>query len=155
MGEQFKLNTDGLCPSCDIVSQEAENIQCFTCKSYFHCACPSCSEDEKVGTKSLVTAFNRTSTKKNFKFYCDVCITNLEISIANSESRRLGIVETNVAAIKSELADIKNLLKQSVPKQEASKPQSDNIWFNKERLATTKIAPAKPMLVVDKTDEEN
>ena len=156
MGEQLKLNSDGSCSLCNTVPQDEENIQCFTCKSHFHCGCLSCSEDDKVGTRSLVTAFNRKSTKLNFKFYCDTCLTNLEISIANSESRRLGVVETNVASIKSELAEIKNLLvKQNIPKQETAKPHSDNIWFNKERLASTKVPPAKPMLVVNSPESDN
>ena len=152
MGEQFKLKSDGTCPACDVVSTDEHKIQCFTCKCHFHCVCTKCKKEDEVGTKSLVTAFNRLSTKNNFKFYCDACITVLEISLANSETRRLGIVETNVVSIKSELAEIKNLLKQSVPKP-AAKPISDNIWFNKEKLAATKVPPTKPMLVINSAPE--
>ena len=104
---------------------------------------------------SLVTAVNRRSTKKNFKFYCDVCMTNLEISMADSEARRLGVVEKNVTSIKNELSEIKKLLIKQNTSKPVAKPTSDNIWFNKERLATTKVPPAKPMLVVNSTQDSD
>ena len=155
MGEQFKLKSDGTCPSCDAVSQDEHKLQCFACKGHFHCVCTSCSKDDEVGTMSLVTAVNRRSTKKNFKFYCDVCMTNLEISMADSEARRLGVVEKNVTSIKNELSEIKKLLIKQNTSKPVAKPTSDNIWFNKERLATTKVPPAKPMLVVNSTQDSD
>ena len=156
MGEQYKLQLDGSCPACKVVAVTKENAQCFMCKASFHCACPEASEDAKVGTASLITAFNRTSTKANFKFYCDVCVANMEINIAKSESERIRVLESNIDSIKSELAEIKNLLKSpSVAKPTVSKSPDENIWFNQERLATTKVPPAKPVLLVNNIQESN
>ena len=138
MGDQFKLEPDGTCQSCKVITCTLENIQCFTCKGFFHCACPGMvSDDDKVGTKSLVTAFNRPSTQNNFKSFCDCCLTKLEIDTANTDSSRLNTVEVSITTIKSEMEEIKNLLlkeKSPTAKQEKSKPSytsnGDNTWFN-------------------------
>ena len=47
------------------------------------------SEEDKVGTKSLVDYFNRSSTRKNFKFFCHFCLTKMEMDLADSEANRL------------------------------------------------------------------
>ena len=155
MGEQYRLKIDGTCPSCDMVSPATENVKCFICGLCYHAACSSWAEDDKVGTKSLITAFNRPSTKANFKFYCDVCLTNMEVCIASPETQRIKVVESSIDLIKQELADIKNLLKPAHPKSTVTKSPNENIWFNQERLAITKVAPAKPMLVVNNFDEDS
>ena len=161
MGDQCKLDKSGKCPSCETVAVTAENLQCFMCKDIFHCACSNANEDEKVGTKSLISSFNRPSTKKNLKFFCNTCLTNFETDLANSESKRLNTVESNITSIKSELEEIKNLLKQEVKpatkegKNNSIIPTVDNIWFNKARLETTKVSPAESLLVVNNAQAVN
>ena len=110
-------------------------------------------DDERVGTKSLVTAFCRKSTKRNFQFFCDVCVTQCEIDMKSSEAKRF--VENNVTTIKDELIEIKNLLKLKDTKPAPKPSHSDNIWFNQERLASTKVAPTEPILVVDNMQDVN
>ena len=155
MSEQYKLQSDGTCLSCNVVSVATENLQCFMCKSSYHCTCTTIADDDKVGTKSLVTHMNRASTKANFKFYCDVCLTNMELNMAKSEAERMRVVESNIDSIKKELADIKSLLKPSDPKPAVPKSPDENIWFNQERLASTKVPPAKPMLVVNNMQDSS
>ena len=140
------------------MSTAKENTSCIRCKKIFHSACSLVEDDIKPGSKSLITAFNGPSTKRNFMFFCDACVTNFEFEEASSEDKRISIVENNVTSIKKELEEIKGLLKnQSVPKQQtkATTPANDNIWFDKERLASLKVAPAKPLLVVSNVEESN
>ena len=162
MGDRYKLDTNGTCQTCNVVAEAVENIQCFMCKGVFHCACPGMSDDDKVGTKSLFTAFNRPSTQKNFKFFCNCCLTKFEIDMVNTSTNRLNTMEGNITTIKSELEEIKNLLKEnSKPATKQGKsnlnniPTLDNIWFNKARLESTKVAPAEPMLVLNNSQEVN
>lgn len=155
MGDQVKLSSDGVCPSCNVVSVPGENVQCFMCKGVFHGGCQSVNDDEKVAVKSTITAFLRPSTKGNFKFFCDVCLTKFEMNMADCETKRIEAVENNITSIKSELAEIKNLLKGSKPKSVETRSKSDNIWFDKEKLASTRVAPAKPLLVVNNIEESN
>ena len=153
MGEQFKLDQQGTCTNCQAVSVATENLQCFMCKSVFHGACPGMSADDKPGTKSLIELYGRPSTKKNFKFFCDCCLTNFEVSLADSETNRLNKVESNISTIKQELDEIKNLLKASSKTNQGkndsqSTSSKDSIWFDKARLESTKVPPAEPMLVM-------
>ena len=114
MAEKFKLDpSDSSCPSCKEVTQAVENLQCFFCKNVFHAACPTMEEAEKVATKSLVNQFNRQSTKKNFKFFCECCLTNFEKDVASDDSRRLNNVEGNIKNIITDLNEIKKMLKEN------------------------------------------
>ena len=134
MAEQFQLDSNGTCASCKEVSAAVENLKCFMCNTLFHCACPNTGEDDKVGTKSLITAFNRPSTKRNFKFLCDSCATKTEINLVNSETNRLNVLETSVSAMSSELTEIKNLLKKAEkPAEKQRKLDSSSIKKNWNR----------------------
>ena len=161
MSEKYKLDPAGKCLVCEEVSTAVDNLECFLCKGVFHGACQKLGDEEKVGTKSMVNHFNRDSTKKNFKFLCDCCLTKFEIDLASSEKKRLNVVEDNITTIKSELEEIKNLLeeKSKMKPEKSSKDNyssaADNIWFDKARLESTKVAPGEPMLVLNNAEEVN
>ena len=62
--------------------------------------CPACEKTDnetKVGTNILVKTFLSVSTKNNFKLYCDVCLTNLEKSIVESDSDKINYLEKKVS----------------------------------------------------------
>ena len=66
-------------------------------------------------------------------------------------------VEDNIATIKSEVAEIKTLLKQG-GKQATKQGNSntiDNIWSNKDRLESTKVAPTESIRVINNTQDLN
>ena len=66
-------------------------MTCFTCNSNFHAICEDTSTENKLATKTMITTFLAASTKNNFKFYCDKCLTNLEISrIRNKQIEQPG-----------------------------------------------------------------
>ena len=69
MGEQFKLDSNGTCLSCNTVAATKENLQCYLCEGVFHGACSTMSEDDKVGSKSLISAFFKRT--QLFCSYCD------------------------------------------------------------------------------------
>ena len=154
MGESYKLDSNGTCQLCNEVSQAEENLQCFMCNESFHCACPQIADDdEKVGTVSLITQFNRKSTKGNFKFFCHECATNMETNRVNTETNRLNVLEKNMFSITEELKEIKELMKKDKPKVEESK--QGNIWFNKDKLVSTKAPTEAPKIMLVINDSEN
>ena len=162
MGDQFKCDSSGTCNSCKEVVMAEENLECFFCKGVYHGSCSNMAQEEKPGTKSLVTHFNRPSTQKNFKFFCNTCLTKFEIDLASNDTRRLNKVEDNISDIKTELEDIKKLLKENgkplPPARRANDDGAsgvDNIWFDKSRLESTKIAPAQPMLLLNNEEIVN
>ena len=153
MAEQFQLDSSGTCQSCNLVSLATENTQCFMCNASFHCACLQIGEEQKLGTASLIKSFNRASTKQNFKFFCNSCTTKLEINKANTETDRLNNLEGNMSSIMEELKEIKKLLKERGKTVVDKQMKSDNIWFNKDKLISTKAAPAESMLIINNVSQ--
>ena len=160
MGDQFKLDKDGNCPTCGKLSVQGEHIQCYTCCDHFHAVCSAASPDDKVATKTTVSQFLLTSTKRNFVFYCDKCLTELEIRKAESESQRVDILEKKMNGIDSQLGAIMKLLSEQSKTQETMQhgkkngdTNGESIWFDKERLATIKAPEPKAVLVVGKSQD--
>ena len=47
--------------------------------------------------------FNAESSKNNFKFFCDECLTYFELDQANSNNDRMQLIEKNVSKIETEI----------------------------------------------------
>ena len=153
MGDQFKLKEDGNCTSCGNISLQGEHVQCFTCKEFFHLVCPNAGADDKVATKTMIGSFLQNSTKKNFMFNCDSCLTEMEIRMADAESRRVEILEKKMDGIDNQLAEIKKMLisKPKATGKDEKEKEGNSIWFDKERLKTVKAPEPKAVLVISNT----
>ena len=156
MGDQFKLDDDGNCPSCNNLSGPGELIKCYTCRKNFHVICPSAGNDDKVATKTTISGFCLPSAKKNLVFYCDRCLTELEIRKANSDENRIDVMESKMSNIENQLLEISSMLKGKAKSETAiRKPNllpEDNIWSDKERLKVLKAPEPKAALVISSID---
>ena len=83
---------DGSCLQCEISVEDNEVIKCFSCQGHFHALCKKSAN--AICNKSLLQIYMQKSTKKNFVWYCDSCLTNLEISGTESQSSQTKILET-------------------------------------------------------------
>ena len=101
MAERFLLDNTGTCKACKSVPIDGEELSCFLCKNVFHGTCPE--DEQKVATKTCITHFNKPSTKGNFKFYCNVCLTKMEMDFAKNDNDRLTSVEDRVLSVKTNL----------------------------------------------------
>ena len=159
MSDKFKLDEDGKCLSCNKLSMKGENIQCYSCKGLFHVICDNAQGDEKVATKTTVTNFLQPSTKDNFLFLCDCCLTQMEIRKIETETSRVKTLEKKMEGVDTKLAEIMTLLNAQVDNQEKSGGQQelpkDNIWADKERLATVKAPEPKAVLVISSKSDPN
>ena len=160
MGDQFKLDGDGNCAACGKLSLQGEHIQCFTCKDNFHVVCTAAGADDKVATKTTVSGFLLPSTKRNFMFNCDRCLTELEMRMADTESRRVDILENKMDGIDTQLAEIKKLLNTKTKatevvqgKEKVANQEKYSIWFDKERLKSVKAPEPKAVLVINATPD--
>ena len=70
---------------------------------------------------------------------------------ASSESDRLNVLETNMP----KLTEIKNLLNKSAKPVGIQTKFDNNIWFKKDKLVSTKVAPAESILVGNKSQRLN
>ena len=100
MADHFKIDGDGHCKTCNKVPTSGEIVQCYSCTECVHVICNGASSaDERVATKTMITGFLLPSTKRNFMFYCDVCLTKMEISKSETDSKRVDILEDKMNGI--------------------------------------------------------
>ena len=86
MADQFKIVDVGHCKSCRKVPAPDETVQFYALRGIVHAVCSEANTDNRVATKTMVSGFLLSSTKRNFMFYCDVCLTKFEISRADDDS---------------------------------------------------------------------
>ena len=152
--QDFQLNDEGICCTCNVLSLDQEFVECGICDKKFHAVCSSCSADDKWATKTMIQMFKASSTKRNFRFSCNYCLTALETNKADVNGLRVRKLEENMDRINSELKKITELV---TPKEAAVKPSTapsdqrkSNIWFDEEKLASVKAKPAESVLVINK-----
>ena len=113
----------------------------YLCKSVFHGTCGT-SNEEKVGTKTMVNNFNKTSTKSNFLFLCDCCLTKFEADQVKTQNDRLDNLEKQLSEIKSLLKESRNppaLV--SDPSPIPNKPDKNNSFASK--MLVTSVLPTR------------
>ena len=159
MSGEFMVGDDGACRSCKSTSHTGECVQCFACECYFHAICENATYDNKLASKTMITTFLAVSTKNNFKFYCDTCLTNLEISNAESTSEKVATLEKKYISMETKLEEIKELLIRKEEKQTITKEFNNNsptiIWNNQDKLEAIKAPPSKSVLIIKDCGDQN
>jgi hypothetical protein len=157
-----KIGDGNVCPSCNETPVTEQVVQCRVCKCNFHAVCESAGNDCRQGSNTMVKTFNATSTKSNFMWFCDICLTNYERSIVETENDKLTALNTKVVSMEAKLENITKILQggsasasetQSVPKQ--VKYNKRTCWDDAEKLSTIKAPKSKPQVVIKKSNEEN
>ena len=75
---------DGTCNLCKAEVDDNEMIRCYHCKNNFHALCGH--SGDKICNKSLLVLFLQKSTKRNFVWYCDSCITRTELTSTDTQT---------------------------------------------------------------------
>ena len=154
MSEIIKLDQTGLCNLCKEVPHANEKVQCTICKNYYHASCPSLKHEDRAAAKTFVNLFNQVSTKSNFIFLCDSCLTSFELTLVGSDSQRVNALENKIANMESQLGDIKDLLTNKQETQQTVKSQTGNAWIDKENWSKVKAPPSPAVLVISKSSNE-
>ena len=157
MAEAFKIDQNSVCPSCMKTPTQTECVQCFICKSAFHGICESTDNDTKLGTNTLIKTFLAPSTKNNFKFFCDKCMTEFERNLVETQAEKISNLEKNFLGLESKLEEITKLLKvkgSGTGPGKETKPVSHR-WSDVVMAGGTVKAPtATSVLVVKKAEDE-
>ena len=159
MAAKFKLDDNGICQSCENVSAPLEHVVCFSCKNLFHVVCNKSSLEERPATKTMVAGFLNKSTKGNFKFFCDTCATNLETSLADTDSQRINLMENQINSINKKLEELMKVMESGRRLESSAEPNktdvpSSSIWNDPERLATVKAPPTDAALVIQTNQDK-
>ena len=132
-------------------------VQCFYCKSIFRAICLNTDNDTKLGTNTMIKTFLAPSTKENFKFSCNKCLTHLGRGMMESQTEKVNTLEEKFNNMETKLEEIKDLLNKRETRSSTKMENFliSNIWFNRDRLTTVKAPVPKSVLIVKKaTDEE-
>ena len=148
MANTVKINEHSKCGTCDLVPPQDQIVKCFLCNSVFHGYCEATNKDDNVGTKSMLKAFAAESTKGNFKFFCDPCLTNFEKDLVDTEKQKVACLEKKVESMESKLDKIMGLLEKppQTPQQPSNLPQ--NVWNDRSRLGNVMKPPQTNKLVI-------
>eukprot|EP00794_Sanderia_malayensis_P004379 gene4379-4964_t len=153
--QQFQLNDEGDCVSCKKLVIDTEMLKCRICRKSFHASCVNQASEEKMCTTSMLRLFNASSTRNNFLFLCDACLTSFEVSLTHNHNATADNVEKSIASIKTEISEVKKILLRADIESKPGAKSSDNIWYNAERLAQVKSNSGESCLVFEGTGKDN
>lgn len=81
----FQLDLQGKCETCLSKASNAESIRCENCQFYFHAICDSDDgNSHPIAKKTHLSLHKQGSTKANFSWKCDKCLTISEENQAAS-----------------------------------------------------------------------
>lgn len=105
----FVLDPSGKCSSCSEDATQSEIIRCEKCKKSYHALCTSAADKhEAICNQSLLKIWHQGSTKNNFKWFCDVCLTEKEHCEQSDLQTQLYILVQKVNELTDEVKEIKS-----------------------------------------------
>ena len=103
----FKLDIQGKCDTCCMKAKESEIIQCQVCEFYFHGLCDSQDgKNDGIAKETYLGLYKRKSTKKNFSWKCDVCLTVSEQTQASTVKDMISQLMDRFTRFETQLPDI-------------------------------------------------
>ena len=107
---RFLIEPHGKCSSCSQCVPDSELIHCCSCNYYFHALCTSVDKTDMICNISLLKLFKGSTTKDNFKWFCDSCLTKLEMGKVATMEERFGALVEQVSKMASDLNDMKSVI---------------------------------------------
>ena len=125
-----QLKGDGTCSSCSIKASDDVIISCGKCKMLFHAVCSSF--ENEICTRSFFKLWK--TSKQNFIWYCNSCLTSLELDAASNDTTRINNLEQQLKSINSTFDEMKELIMLTIPKEssKASNTSGNNDLNNRE-----------------------
>ena len=149
MTDQCVLADDGTCHQCELQIEDNEVIKCFNCAINFHALCKKASN--MICNKSLLATFMQKSTKRNFVWYCDKCLTDLELLRTESQvsqTSKVRDLENKIEILCAKVDSISDVLSPLNSTSDSNAPatinsvvrtaQANNHWQNTSRVTIMK-----------------
>ena len=114
LGMKFLLDQQGKCTSCAQAVAAGESITCCSCSLTFHAhSCSAYDKQEAICTATLLKLFSCNTTKSNFKWFCDSCLTKFEVDKATTVQDRFHEIISQVSRMAKDLDDVKKTVMNS------------------------------------------
>ena len=105
---KFAIDQQGKCSSCAQAVVAGESITCCSCSLNFHAhSCSAFDKQEAICTATMLKHFTGNTTKSNFKWLCDVCLTKFEVDKASTVQDRFHEIISQVTKMAQDLDDVK------------------------------------------------
>ena len=92
----------------------AEIITCCSCSNNFHALCTSVKEKGKgICNMSFLKLFLTPSTKSNFKWFCDGCLTKFENTKTTTIEERFTVLAAQIVDLFKEVNNVKDIVSSS------------------------------------------
>ena len=133
-----QVDNSGTCTTCQGEANEAEILQCFDCKTFYHGLCntlvPFCS-------KTFLASFKKVKSS-NFIFVCDSCITKRENQEASNIKDQIAALAVTVNTLASEFKSFKSEKMAQSDAQLAATGSNFGIppWSNQSRVQKMKAS---------------
>ena len=98
----------GTCSTCDGKVQSTAVITCKLCNDIYHAVCPRSTKQNKICNETLLKSYSQNSTKDNFMWYCDTCLTMNEHDTKCSLQEKLNAILLKFDLLSSTLNSVKN-----------------------------------------------
>ena len=143
----FLLDPDGKCTTCAQPALLAEIITCCACSKDCHAVCSSTNDKtEGICNQTLLKLFKMGSTKSNFKWFCNTCLTNFETNKASTLDERFNVISTQIRDMAKGFEQVANLskelneMKTLINNREVTKDivEQNNSWTDAKRVHTMK-----------------
>ena len=89
----FLLSNEGTCTTCNCECKDDSIIECNKCNLKFHALCNIATPLNCICNKSFLNLFKQRSTRKNFIWCCDCCMTTMEINSVKTDNQRITQLE--------------------------------------------------------------
>ena len=134
----------GICKQCKLQVEDNEVIKCFKCSTDFHALCKTASS--MICNKSLLNVFMQRSTKRNFIWVCDTCLTEVELMNTESqvsESTKVKVLENKIDLLFAKVDSLSDVM--TANNSNANSPviagqavQTSNPWKNTSKVTIMK-----------------
>ena len=146
----FKISSDSVCSTCDNKATEKDSLTCRECECVFHAICPNTKDNKDIAicNKTFLGIFLQPSTKPNFTWACDTCLTKEEsdkvatltqkiTELAKSQETENTKLTTQISSLTESVTTLTDQVKNmSLP----SAPVTNTVWDNTSRLQKVKSA---------------
>ena len=102
------LVKNGSCATCENKVQASSIIECDSCAAKFHAVCSSTTKQNKICNETLLKNFSQNSTKDNFKWYCNVCLTLYEHDKNSGIQNKLNTMLLKFEMLTNVIRDLQN-----------------------------------------------
>ena len=150
----FKADNKSVCSTCSQKVGETQGLKCSECECFFHAVCPSAPNNEsKICTSTFLTNYVRPTTKPNFTWTCDECLTEAEsVKVATLSQLIKALTKSLNDQLSALTEQVSSLTERVNTMSEKNAQSTGTVWDERQNAQANKM---KSALVIKPDGEGN